>query len=54
MEVRHNNEEPDIYILTDDSASRNTSNKPNFPAIPDYNGSEKDTDGHNIYSRNKS
>ena len=38
--------------MTDDSPSQDNFNIPSFPARPDYNGSEQDTDGH--YSRNKS
>ena len=47
MEGRQNNGEPEIYVLTDDSPLRDTSNTPSLLAIPDYNGSEQDTDGHN-------
>ena len=44
---RQNNGEPKIYILADNSTWLDKSNIPNFPAIPDYNGWEQDTDGHN-------
>ena len=52
MEGRQNNEEPKIYILTDDSSSQDTSNTPSFPTIQNYNGSEQDTDVHNILETN--
>ena len=52
VERRRNNGEPEIYILTDDSPSRDASNAPSFPAISDYNGTEQDTDGHNTLETN--
>ena len=47
MEGRQNHEELEIHIFTDDSPSPNTSNTASFPAMPDNNSSEQDTDGYN-------
>ena len=44
MEGRQSNGEPKIYILTDDT--------PSFLTIPDYNGSEQNTDGHSTLETN--
>ena len=52
MDGRQNKGEPEIYILTDDSLSRDTYNTPSFPAISDYNGLKQDTDGHNTLKTN--
>ena len=52
MEARQNNEEPEINIFTDDSLSRDTSNTPSFPTIPDYNGLKQDTDVHKTLEKN--
>ena len=52
MEGRQNNAEPEIQIMTDNSPSRDTFNTPRFPAIPDYNCSEQDTDGRDTLETN--
>ena len=42
-----NNEEPGIYILTDDFLPQDTFNTPSFATIPGYTGKEQDTDRDN-------
>ena len=42
-----NNEEPGIYILTDDFLPQDTFNTLSFAIIPGYTGKEQDTDRDN-------